>query len=282
MIGTGLEIVRAGLRMMGMEDRAARGRHVLNHLFWLENSALPVEYLGVLFPQVHGSAVAVTPDVAHPFELPYGERLVLASICRWLAPRRIFEFGTFTGTTTRLLADLAPEALVETVDLPADEMVWEPWVAEVIGLAFEGPDYADRIRQHRVNTRALDYASLEGPYDLVFVDASHEYEDVLHDSRRALEMVSPGGLVIWDDYQPTVPGVVRALNELLAGGCPIVRIASTRLAVHRPAGLPEVTAVRPWSPAPDRGRPRRELGAYGAPRPGEADTSRDMAPPPGG
>jgi len=62
--------------------------------------------------------------------------------------------------------------------------------------------------------------------------------------------------------------VVRALNEMQEGGCPIVRIASTRLAVHRPAGLPEVTPSRPWSPAPDRGRPRRDLGAYGAPRPG--------------
>lgn len=157
---------------------------------------------------------------------------------------------------------------METVDLPADEMVWEPWVAEVIGLAFEGPEYAGRIKQHRVNTRKLDYGALDGPYDLVFVDASHEYEDVLHDSRRALEMVSPGGLIIWDDYQPAVPGVVRALNEMLEGGCPIVRIASTRLAVHRPAGLPEVVRVRPWSPAPDRGRPRRELGAYGARPPG--------------
>ena len=264
MIGTGLEIVMAGLRMMGKEDRAARGRHVLNHLFWLEQSALPVEYLGALFPEVHGSAVAVTPDVAHPFELPYGERLVLAAICRWLEPRRIFEFGTFTGTTTRLLADLAPEAALETVDLPADEMVHDPWVDEVVGLAFDAPGYAHRIRQHRVNTRNLDYAALEGPWDLVFVDASHEYKDVLHDSRRALEMVSPRGLIIWDDYQPAVPGVVQALNEMQAAGCPIVRIASTRLAVHRPAGLPQVAPSRPWSSAPDRGRPRRELGAYGA------------------
>ncbi len=268
MIGTGLEIVMAGLRMMRMKDRSARGRHVLNHLSWLEQSALPVEYLGTLFPQVHGSAVAVTPDVAHHFELPYGERLVLAAICRWLQPRRIFEFGTFTGTTTRLLADLVPEATIETVDLPADEMVHDPWVDEVVGLAFEGPEYDHRIRQHRVNSRRLDYATLDGPWDLVFVDASHEYEDVLHDSRRALEMVSPTGLIIWDDYQPAVPGVVRALNEMREGGCPIVRIAATRLAVHRPAGLPEVEPSRPWSPAPDRGRPRRGVGAYGSPSPG--------------
>ena len=53
---------------------------------------------------------------------------------------------------------------------------------------------------------------------------------VLRDSRDALRIVRPGGLIVWDDYQAEEPGVVRALHEL-AADLAIVNVRWTRLAV---------------------------------------------------
>lgn len=51
--------------------------------------------------------------------------------------------------------------------------------------------------------------------DFVFIDASHEYEDVLDDIRHWLPKVKPGGMLGGDDYN--WPGVNRAVKELLPG-----------------------------------------------------------------
>lgn len=48
---------------------------------------------------------------------------------------------------------------------------------------------------------------------LIHVDASHEYADVLADLRAYWPLVSPGGYLVADDYDPSWPGVVRAVNE---------------------------------------------------------------------
>ena len=59
-------------------------------------------------------------DVRHDWELPYAERCVLDAIVRSRRPAVMFEFGTFRGATTRLLAEAAPDAVVHTLDLTAE------------------------------------------------------------------------------------------------------------------------------------------------------------------
>lgn len=55
---------------------------------------------------------------------------------------------------------------------------------------------------------------LPGKYfDMVFVDASHEYQDVKCDVQIALRTLKPGGLLCGHDYQPHIPGVVKAVDE---------------------------------------------------------------------
>jgi hypothetical protein len=66
------------------------------------------------------------------------------------------------------------------------------------------------------------------------VDGSHAYSYVRSDSRKALEMVAPGGLILWHDYRGMFKprGVYRALNEL-AKEVPLVHIKGTSLIAHR-------------------------------------------------
>ena len=66
------------------------------------------------------------------------------------------------------------------------------------------------------------------------MDGSHAHSYVVADSAKALELVRPGGVVLWHDYagpKPS-PGVYRALNEL-ARQLPLVRIEHTTLVGYR-------------------------------------------------
>lgn len=49
--------------------------------------------------------------------------------------------------------------------------------------------------------------------DLIYIDASHEYEDVLTDLNFYSRLLAPGGIIFGDDYDNYWPGVVRAVNE---------------------------------------------------------------------
>ena len=84
------------------------------------------------------------------------------------------------------------------------------------------------------DSKALDITPWAGKCDLVFVDGSHAYSYVVSDTAKALELVRPGGLVLWHDYLGPrhSPGVYRALNEL-AATLPLVRISGTALAAYR-------------------------------------------------
>ena len=220
-----------------------------------------MEFLAALFPGTAHRAVPVDVSVDHHFSLPYGERAVLSALVAHLQPRVVFEFGTFTGATTRMIADLLPAtSTIHTIDLPDEQMTWP-----VGGQDFrDRAEYADRIVMHRCSTRSFDFTPFGSAVDFVFVDATHDYDHVLHDSRRALEMVSGDGVVVWDDYQARTIGVVDALNEL-SREVQLVRVAYTRLVVFRKHPFPNVAPANlaPWVDHPPRDSP----GPAGTARP---------------
>jgi len=50
-------------------------------------------------------------------------------------------------------------------------------------------------------------------FDIVYIDASHEYENVLNDIRAWLPKVNPSGVICGDDYIQGWDGVIQAVNE---------------------------------------------------------------------
>lgn len=54
----------------------------------------------------------------------------------------------------------------------------------------------------------------DGSLDGVFIDGSHEYEDVRDDILAWRRKVRPGGILAGHDYVFLWPGVIRAVNEL--------------------------------------------------------------------
>jgi predicted O-methyltransferase YrrM len=229
-----LSTAAATTRFVSSGNRLPVLRRAMDYWRFLNSPTLPEKFLVDLFPEVDGLTVPVSVDVRHHFELPYGERTVVAAIVAGLKPQVLFEFGTYTGATTRLIADACPAgAVVHTLDLPAAELTGTAVSDTDIGARFKGrPEYASRIVQHRINSRAFDPSPFHRQVDLVYIDASHQFEDVLHDSRLGLTMLKPGGVMLWDDYHVNSLPVAEAL-DVLGREVPLARIFHTRIAAHR-------------------------------------------------
>ena len=41
---------------------------------------------------------------------------------------------------------------------------------------------------------------MEGFFELIYIDGSHRYEDVLSDAKNGFRMLKQGGLMVFDDY----------------------------------------------------------------------------------
>lgn len=177
--------------------------------------------------------------------LNHGEAFVLALITAYTEPERIFEIGTASGQATLLMAEQAPAARIDTIDLGNErpslgtQRGQPPWQdVSTIGIAYRESPHADRVRQHYADSARFDYGSFHEAIDLILIDGAHTYEYVRSDTRNALAMARPGATIVWDDCTYASPGVSRALVEMRAEGRAVYRVPGTRLAVHRVPGAP--------------------------------------------
>ena len=136
------------------------------------------------------------------------------------------------------MARQAPGATIDTMDLGnhapslGQQRGQPPWqdLAQ-IGIAFRGTPAEAQVTQHFADSALFDYKPFRGAIDLMLIDGGHTYEYVSADSAAALELVRPGGVIVWDDCNYLSPGVSRALHGLRREGHAIYRVAGTRLAV---------------------------------------------------
>lgn len=213
----------------------------------LRDFRLPERPLERLFPGIERHTIAIPASQALPTNhmiMPAREMLTLGAICRHLSPGRVFEFGTYTGASTLVMAMNAPdESRIDTLDLDPAELETHEHGLGVggiapfeVGGAFRSHPAGQRIRQLFGNSLTFDFTPFTGGVDLVLVDADHSYRFVSADSEHAFRMLAPGGVIVWDDYAwdpqfPECVGVTRYLNELMESR-PCFRIEGTRLAIH--------------------------------------------------
>ena len=161
----------------------------------------------------------------------------------------LFEFGTCTGKTTYLWArNSPPHARVTTLTLAPDEhgayvagadddpraTGWALQESQFTRFLYTGTDVERKVTQLYGDSKAFDETPFVDSCDLIFVDGSHAYSYVVSDSRKALRMVRPGGIVLWHDYggPAWAADVYRALNEL-SEKIPLLHIAGTKLVAYR-------------------------------------------------
>lgn len=209
---------------------------------------LPKRALAELWPSVNYGEVSLIPKQMrqHLWGMPEHELLILGAITRAVNPKRIVEFGTFTGASTLTIAlNSPPDARVVTVDV---DPATRPTHVHGLGVGliefrtgemFLDTPWAAKIEQRYCDTRQFAMPEWKGQVGLFMVDADHTYEFVRTDTALAKSMLAPGGILVWHDYTWTpdsaeCAGVTRAVNEFNRqyGNC--FQIAGTRFAVYLP------------------------------------------------
>jgi hypothetical protein len=135
------------------------------------------------------------------------------------------EIGTRNGGTTIILATNTFDPVV-TIDIEAD-----PRLTHMTGPDGQQHKLYDsvpplpkhwarwpggsRIEQVTAVSWDVDWDLEPRPVGLVFIDGSHEYEDVVKDWKHFYPHVVPGGYCLLHDYQK-FPGVTRFVDEDLS------------------------------------------------------------------
>lgn len=174
-------------------------------------------------------------------EVPYGcineytgkqnqaELFIVNTIARHVKADAIFEFGTFTGRTTYFLTFSSANTSVVTLDLPPDT---SGRYIENVGYYFKGTGRDDRIKQIFMDSKKFDPAPYKKSMDLIFIDGDHSYEGVKNDTEKALEMLKPGGIILWHDYGASNDlGLVKFFVEFTQK-TPLFRLKKTSLLMY--------------------------------------------------
>lgn len=201
---------------------------------------LETRRLAALFPDAGAADISLATDdfvSRDSWKLPFFEFATLAFLCRRRQPAKIFEIGTYLGSTTLALArNCSKEAVITTLDLTLEDQRRFGLPEYEAGKEFRRTPWERKIVQHYGDSRSFDFRPYRGSVDLVFIDANHTYEFVKSDTENALEMLAPGGIIVWDDYlwteaAPECVGVTRCVNEL-SRRLPCFQLKGTRFAVH--------------------------------------------------
>lgn len=181
----------------------------------------------------------------------FEELTAIANIVACHRPNTIFEIGTFDGRTTLNMALNAPlGSRVYTLDLPASGLhntLHELNIHErkYVDKSSSGARYVNRMGSEKItqlhgNSATFDFSEFTGKMDMIFVDGSHTRAYVQADTRTAMLLRSPRGIILWHDYGSCWDDVTATLDALRATDPrfkSMFQIADTSIAVMPSSGL---------------------------------------------
>jgi SAM-dependent methyltransferase len=132
--------------------------------------------------------------------------------------KKALEIGCYKGSSTVVLAQACARIGVDSLtslDLFTGTPSW--------GQKFDTMAQARRridefgvgaiVRLERGDSKTAPWTEM---VDILHIDGDHTYEAVRSDIRRFTPCLVPGGIVIFDDYDPAHPGVEAAVDEFLS------------------------------------------------------------------
>jgi Methyltransferase domain len=169
------------------------------------------------------------------------ETILLVAAAKIVDAKRVFEFGTYHGTSSFNLAlNLPADGEVYTLDLPdtsailhaADLQYAEEHLALSAGqMDYVGSDVEYKIKRLAGNSREFDFSPFHSSMDLVFIDAGHDLETAVADTKVAFGMArQEDSCILWHDYRhPDYPELTQYLEHLAdsMGPLGLVHIAGT-------------------------------------------------------
>jgi predicted O-methyltransferase YrrM len=232
-------------------ERPSQGRAMFNRYYHMYAAlkgagvAWPVKSIFEAFPEAQDVSIVLEHKPGGGIVADVKELCYLAMITRVLAPKRVFEIGTYHGRTALNFALNSPvDCEVLTLDLPPDAQATlvhrtDKQVAmsrvNHVGYDFRNHPASSKIRQLWGDSMTFDFSPFAGTVDLVFVDGAHHYEAVLSDTQNALKLLSNSGtaVIIWHDFGNFGDyfDVVRAILDSEVGSS-VFQLEDTQLAVY--------------------------------------------------
>ncbi len=171
------------------------------------------------------------------------------------SPVAALEVGSWEGRSALFFLDQLPKCHLTCVDAfeVRPDKADRPGFAEQIRLAEERFDrniapFSERVEKIR-ETSAIALAALliaGRTFDLVYIDGSHQTDDVLIDTALAWPMLRNNGVLIWDDYRTeSVRAAVDAFVSLRQDRLEVVQRGKQMIIQRRP---PPVLASHGGSP----------------------------------
>lgn len=198
-------------------------------------SALPRRELAEVVDAGQYTVEVAARGTRHDWSLGAAEQIVLQLLIQQRAVSSAFEIGTFNGGTTRLIAESLPEkGRVVTLDLPPAEFdrtqTPSNFSGDRVGVAYRDSPAVGKVTQIRCDSLGYDFSQHAGEFDLVLVDGAHDYTHGYSDTLAALEIVAPGGIVLWDDFEPYWHGLINGILDAV-GDAPVGTLAGTAFGV---------------------------------------------------
>ncbi|MEO1485347.1 MAG: O-methyltransferase [Bacteroidota bacterium] len=115
---------------------------------------------------------------------------VLSMLSKLIRPKRILEIGTYTGYSALCLAEgMHPDGELHTIEVNEE-------LYDLQQRYFQESAYSSQIIQHIGNALEI-IPNLEGPFDLVFIDAHKIEYDAYFE--QVMDKVQPGSIILSDN-----------------------------------------------------------------------------------
>jgi len=180
------------------------------------------------------------------------ESAVLVSLARLSEAKEIFEFGTYMGATSVLLAaNSRDDAHVTTLDIDASGFEAEEKRDEnlrdatdndnflrrqhkAVGAVYVDraePDVRRKISRIFHDSRRLDVTQFMGRFDQIFIDGGHDWDTIKSDTEKALLMAKKDAIIVWHDYRSKIHLDVTRYVDFFSANRRIVHVQDTMLAI---------------------------------------------------
>jgi predicted O-methyltransferase YrrM len=118
---------------------------------------------------------------------------IICKIVTALAPDNLLEIGTAFGHTTKAISLNMFNGHIYTIDLNDGKY---PYCQNVGSISRELPN----VTHINGDSRNFNFKPFFDKIDMVYIDGSHEKNNVIIDTYRALHLLNENGCIIWHDY----------------------------------------------------------------------------------
>jgi predicted O-methyltransferase YrrM len=158
-----------------------------------------------------------TPRCGDDTDNPVDTTPGLIDMVREAQPRRVLELGSNRGVSTEVFLLLCEEVVAvdpwedfPEVSYASDHVEGEEAQADFLNMRrTNGQQFLDRcgaypnltiVRDYSPNAQLAMAAKYTGYFDMVYIDAVHEYQPVVDDIRASWPLVREGGWIAGHDY----------------------------------------------------------------------------------